>query len=252
MSEMNKKDLLFGTAIDGVTEADYARMMPGVLAMAKGMEMCLHQGICIFDCYKQEIMYISCHWANFFNVRKEYFDISENVFNSIECTDIIFHATAMKDIVNFYARLPENERLDYISSFPLKTMIGEETIQLFHRLSPIALSRTGKIWLVLCTSFPATKNVKRIVYMQNKDTGARLRLNMRTHCWENELEPLYGSKEKKILTLAAQGLSIDEIANVMQMTTDSVKACRRRVFEQMRVRSIQEAITYTMNHNFIK
>lgn len=49
MRDMDKKDLLFGPAIDGVTEADYAQMMPGVLAMAKGMEMCLHQGICILD-----------------------------------------------------------------------------------------------------------------------------------------------------------------------------------------------------------
>ena len=252
MRDMNKKDLLFGPAIDGVTEADYAQMMPGVLAMAKGMEMCLHQGIWILDCHKQEIMCISCHWANFFNVGKEYFNISENVFDSIECTDVDFHATAMKEIMNFYARLPENERLDYVSSFPLKTMVGAETIQLHLRLAPIALSHTGKIWLVLCTSFPATRNVKRIVYMQNKGTGARLKLNMRTHCWEKDLEHLYGTKEKKILTLAVQGLSIDEIANVMQMTTDSVKACRRRVFEQMRVRSMQEAITYTMNHNFIK
>lgn len=70
MSEMNIKDLLFGPAIDGVEEADYAHMMPGVLAMAKGMEMCLHQGFCIFDCYKQEIMRISCHWTNFLMLEK--------------------------------------------------------------------------------------------------------------------------------------------------------------------------------------
>lgn len=32
---MNGKDCLYGPAIDGVAEADYVRMMPGVLVMEK-------------------------------------------------------------------------------------------------------------------------------------------------------------------------------------------------------------------------
>lgn len=111
--------------------------------------------------------------------------------------------------------------------------MGNVSLSVYHRMMPIALSHTGKIWLMLCPSNSAAKNYKRVVYMQKKNSDYRLKFNVKTQLWEkNSLYFPNCNRDKSILALASQGLSINEIADVLQMTPDAVKACRRRVFEQ--------------------
>lgn len=249
MSEMNKKDLLFEPAIDGVEEADYARMMPGVLAMAKGMDSCFSQGTCVFDWYKQDIIYMSDHLSNFLKVERESPVKIDDLLNIISEQELTFYSVVMKEARRFYDKLPESERLEYVFSFPLQIQMENFSLSVYRRMMPIALSHTGKIWLMLCSSYSAARNFKRVVYMQKKNSDYRLKFNVKTQLWEKV--PLYFpncNRDKSILALASQGLSINEIADVLQMTPDAVKACRRRLFEQMGVSSMQEAITYMMNH----
>lgn len=249
---MNKINFLFEQSVDGVSEEDYMAMMPGIIAMAKGMEMCLADGLFIYDCHKQKPIFVSCHWSNFYKVEKDYFSDVDSLFGNLTKKDRKFCETVRKSTQKFYNSLSSNEYMNYLYSFPLEIKNNKESLYLYHRVIPIALSHTGKIWLILCTSFPTTKRMKRIVHMQKKNEDLRMKYNEKTQRWENSEIPLPNSKERRIFSMAIQGFSIEEMAEILQLSPDSVKACRRRAFERMGVCNIQEAITFTMNHTTMK
>ena len=56
-----------------------------------------------------------------------------------------------------------------------------------------------------------------------------------------ELKP----EEKQVLTLSSQGYTMNEIADKMCRSVDSVKFYRRNLFERLEVKNITEALSYS-------
>lgn len=56
------------------------------------------------------------------------------------------------------------------------------------------------------------------------------------------------STERDMLRLAYEGASIQEIATILHKSVDTIKTYRRKLFENLRVNTIQEALLYCREH----
>ncbi len=69
--------------------------------------------------------------------------------------------------------------------------------------------------------------------------------------WIKSLKPALTKREIEVLRLHAQGLSINEIAEKVSVTLDTVKYYRRRIFERLNVDTMVEALSYAVNSKII-
>ena len=244
---MRHRQFIYGTPIDGVSETDYETVVPGIIVMAEAMNKCLPFGCSIDDNYRQECIYISDHWHKHFGVEPGFFGVPKNMEGSMLKVEKDFYRTCIMSAHQFVERLPVEERIHQVLSFPLTVRMNGMMIRLHHRITPIALSRTGKVWLTLCTSFPATNKLKDKAFLCNRKTGVCYVLNSLNSVWTEVPHFNLDKRQKQILLLAAQGTSIQDIAAQLDITVDMVKTSRRRIFETLGVDNIQEAITFTMN-----
>lgn len=66
---------------------------------------------------------------------------------------------------------------------------------------------------------------------------------------KEEEKIILNEREKEIIYLSTQRLSIEEIGKKMFLTSDSVKYHRRNLFEKLGVHSINDAISFATNQS---
>ncbi|RYD68960.1 MAG: LuxR family transcriptional regulator, partial [Sphingobacteriales bacterium] len=76
-------------------------------------------------------------------------------------------------------------------------------------------------------------------------------LNLEQRVWQKSLKPKLTERELEVLRLYAQGLTINQIADKIFVSPDTVKYYRRRIFENFRVTNIVEALAYAVNNKLI-
>ncbi len=69
--------------------------------------------------------------------------------------------------------------------------------------------------------------------------------------WEEQPAIRLIESERQTLLLSAQGYTIEQIADRISRTPDSVKSYRRKLFEKLEVDNITEAISFAMNEKLI-
>lgn len=149
---------------------------------------------------------------------------------------------------------------DLVSSFSLEdklnhTIIAEYSIYLkgheyiiAQKFTPLKYTEDGKLWLgLLCVTPSTAKTTKHIaIYGKNFRYG---------YDYEKGLFLPYNesiqltSMERELLTLAAKGMTTEEIAQVLFRSTNTIKSRRVKLFKKLHVSSITEAISFVSNYN---
>ena len=75
--------------------------------------------------------------------------------------------------------------------------------------------------------------------------------NLETDSWERKQKVKLSERETEILSLYAGGLTINEIAEKIFISSDTVKFHRRKLFEKMGVDNITEALSYATHNKLI-
>ena len=57
--------------------------------------------------------------------------------------------------------------------------------------------------------------------------------------------------EREVLRLSAQGYTMNEIADRLCKSVDTIKACKRNLFAKMGVKNIAEALFHATNYQMI-
>lgn len=70
-------------------------------------------------------------------------------------------------------------------------------------------------------------------------------------CWKKAEKIVLSEREKEILMHSAQGLSIQQIAETIFVSVDTVKFHRRKLFEKLEVSNISEAIFFATNNKLL-
>ena len=69
--------------------------------------------------------------------------------------------------------------------------------------------------------------------------------------WRKEEKTELSSREKEILSYSVRGFTINDMADSMFVSPDTVKFHRRKLFEKLEVSNISEAIVYATNNKLI-
>jgi len=144
---------------------------------------------------------------------------------------------------DFFERLPEEERKMYSIKYDFHLKHRNETMTLVnHKLTPLLLTDTGKMWKAICTVSIAYHKTagNAVIYKQGTDIVWKFCPD--TRAWQKFPRPLLSEREMEVLRLYAQGLTINEIAARVSVSPDTVKYYRRRIFETLDVGTVVEAL----------
>ncbi|WP_047099519.1 response regulator transcription factor [Chryseobacterium lactis] len=152
----------------------------------------------------------------------------------------------------FYERISLENRLDYTISYDFHiTNKEDKKILVNQKLTPLFLNKDGKIWKAICiisiSSEREAGNIKIYKSGENKVYHYRLDRDV----WETEKKAVLSKREQEILQLCARGFTINDIAEAIFVSPDTVKFHRRKLFDKLEVSSITEAIAYATNNKLI-
>lgn len=152
---------------------------------------------------------------------------------------------------SFYNELPVIDRKKWYISYDFHILNDGRKILVNHKLTPLALTSDGRIWLALCVVSAATHTDARHIEMHRADSSEYYVYNVVSRKWHKREMPMLTSGEKSVLSLSIQGYTMAEIAEKICLSPDTIKKYRQRIFDKLDVRNISEAIVAATNNKLI-
>ena len=146
---------------------------------------------------------------------------------------------------DFYETKPLEERKEYSISydFHLKTEAGK-TLLINQSLTPLFLTESGKIWKAICFVSLSTQQQSGNITITQKGSTEKRIYDLATDCWKTVEKIELTKREQEILHYAMRGYAITEIAELLYISSNTVKFHRKKLFEKLGVSTIYEAISY--------
>lgn len=151
----------------------------------------------------------------------------------------------------FYNDIPVEERKDWYISYDFHILNEGNKILVNHKLTPLALTSDGRIWLALCVVSAATHTNAGHIEMHRTGISEFFEYNISSRRWNKRQMPTLSDGEKSVLTLSIQGYTMSEIADKICLSPDTIKKYRKRIFEKLDVRNISEAIVAATNNKLL-
>ncbi|ADQ82349.1 helix-turn-helix transcriptional regulator [Riemerella anatipestifer] len=153
---------------------------------------------------------------------------------------------------SFYERIPIEERKLYTISYDFH-LINERNkpVLVNHKLTPIFLNEKGKIWKAMCLVALSSNQTEGNIIISKQGSEDFWKFNLDTNVWEKEQKVKLSEREFNILELSARGFTINEIAEKIFVSSDTVKFHRRKIFDKFNVQSISEALSYAKINKLI-
>lgn len=154
---------------------------------------------------------------------------------------------------DFYDKLPNNEERKLYSisyDFHLKDK-HDKPILINHKLTPLFLNENGAVWKSLCIVSISHKQKPGNVIISKEGSEILWELDLSTNVWVAKNKFKLKDKELEILRLYAQGLTINQIAEKMFVSPDTIKYYRRKIFEIFNVRNFTEALSVAIDNKII-
>ena len=151
----------------------------------------------------------------------------------------------------FQSKLPVDERKDWYIQYDFHIVNNGYPILVNHKLTPIALTSDGRIWLALCVVSASNHTTPGHIEMHRVGSPEYFEYNPVTRRWDIRSMPTLSDGEKFVLTLSIQGYTMSEIADRMCLSPDTIKKYRKHIFEKIRVRNISEAIIAATNNKLL-
>lgn len=237
--------------VEGIGEQDYAEAMPLVEAV-KAVARTTYQSMYIIDYFKKGFLYVSdnpillCgHTAD------EVLHMGYNLYlEHVPQGELPMLVELNRVGFGLAGRMTEEERRNATISYDFHlTNYGHQQL-IHHKLTPLALVG-GRIWLAVCTvSLSSSKEAGNII-LRILGRNHYWAYNLDRHQWEERQPVTLKPVERQILTLAAQGYAIKDIAEQTGRAFDTVKQHRRRIFDKLGVDSVTEAVTFAANYGLL-
>lgn len=153
---------------------------------------------------------------------------------------------------DFFEKLPIEERLFYTISYDFNIKNQEKkTILINQKLTPLFLNNDGKVWKAICIISLSTEQHSGNIKIYKQGDNKMFTYNLEGKYWKTEEKITLTNREKEILQYSARGFKINEIAESIFVSPDTVKFHRKKLFEKLEVANISEAIVYATNNKLI-
>ena len=217
------------------------------LEIVKAFSRITYQSIYIIDYQKKSFEYVSDN--PLFLCGKSSEEVKEMgygfYFQYVKPEDLEMLVKINEVGFDFYEKLPLEERKQYTISYDFHIINERKNVVLInHRLTPIFLTKDGKIWMAMCIVSLSNSNTAGNISISKDGSDDIWRYDVEFHQWVQEEKIKLSQREYEILSLYASGLTINEIAVKLFITADTVKFHRKKLFEKIGANNIAEALAY--------
>lgn len=152
----------------------------------------------------------------------------------------------------FFDKIPKEERQFYTISynFHLQNDNGN-TFLINHKLTPIFLTESGKIWKAMCIVSLANSKESGNIRIYKQHENRFWRYDLQGGFWNTEEQIKLSEREYDILLLSIQGYTINEVAERLFVSAATIKFHRKNLFEKLQVANIAEALAFATNNKLI-
>lgn len=245
--------LLTKNRVGKISEKDLLQQQH-YLDVVKSFARLTYESIYVIDYEKMAFEYVSenplflCGYSSEEVLNMGYDFYFKNVPESdLELLNLINNAG-----FDFYEKLPGNAKKLYSITYDFHLVNKDgKHILINHKLTPLFLTSDDQLWKAMCiVSISHHKNAGNVC-IHKQGTDETWELNIENNVWRKSEKPKLTKREIEILRLHAQGLTINQIAEKIFVSSDTVKYYRRRIFERLGVSNIVEALSYTVNNKII-
>ena len=153
---------------------------------------------------------------------------------------------------DFYEKTPLEERTHYTISydFHLRNQEGK-LILINQKLTPVFLTSSGKIWKAICIISLSSERKAGNIKIHKNGANTVQKYNLELNHWEDSKKIALSKRDKEILQFSTRGFTINEIAEALFISPDTVKFHRRNLFQKLEVTNISEAIAFVTSNKLI-
>ena len=152
---------------------------------------------------------------------------------------------------SFLETLPIAERKSYTIAYDFHLNTDTGIILVHQKLTPLSLTSSGKIWKALCTVSLSTKKKAGNIHITQKGSNTIFAYDLAKNQWKPKVVLVLSDREKQILQLSIRGFTIQEIADKIYVTVDTVKFHRKNLYNKLAVSNMSEAILYAVNNRLL-
>ncbi len=248
---VKKTDLFtFKNTVNAVSKTDEAQLS-NYLDSIKAFARITYSSIYVIDYYRKDFDYVSQNPLFLCGLSSEevrsmgygfYFKyVAEQ---DVELLDII-----NKVGFEFYDTIPPDKRLSYSISYDFHLQNDKGNIFLVnHKLTPIFLTETGKIWKAICIISLSNNKESGNIYIYEQNENRCWHYNLQGEFWEIKERIILSEREREILLLSIQGYTINEVAEKLYVTASTIKFHRRNLFDKLGVSNMAEALAFATNN----
>ncbi|WP_305303324.1 helix-turn-helix transcriptional regulator [Duncaniella muris] len=233
-------------------ELDYSRVSEYIRS-AEAFSRSTYQSVYIIDYFRQNFLYVSHNPMLLCGLSPEQMrDLGYRFYiQYVPEEEQPFLLGLNKAGFDFYNNIPVDERKDWYISYDFNILNSGRKILVNHKLTPLALTSDGRIWLALCIVSAATHTDAGHIEMHRVGLSDFFEYNLTTRRWDKRQMPVLTDGEKSVLTLSIQGYTMTEIADRICLSPVTIKKYRQRIFDKLDVRNISEAIVAATNNKLL-
>ena len=233
-------------------ELDYSRV-DEYIRSAEAFSRSSYQSVYIIDYFRQNFLYVSPNPMFLCGMSPEQMkELGYRFYlGYVPEDEQPMLLTLNKAGFAFFNDIPVDERKDWYISYDFHILNEGKKILVNHKLTPLALTSDGRIWLALCVVSAATHTDAGHIEMHRVGSSDFFEYNLTTRRWDKRQMPVLTDGEKSVLALSIQGYTMTEIADKICLSPDTIKKYRKRIFEKLDVRNISEAIVAATNNKLL-
>lgn len=238
--------------IEGISDEEYEKAALLVNA-AKAFARSTYQCVYIIDYFKREFVYVSENLALLCDQPAD--KIKEFGYNlylkHVPEKEVEMLMEINKKGFDLFSTIPSHERMDYSIQYDFHLINEKKPYLIHHTLTPLTLTKDGKIWLALCTVSMSSRKTPGHIVMKKENNKEYHEYDLARHQWVLKEEKALSGTERDVLWLSTQGYTMNEIADKLCKSVDTIKSCKRSLFTRLGVKNIAEALYHAVNYRLL-
>lgn len=239
-------------AVNGFNKSNYDSLN-FYINVVKAFARSTHQCVYIIDYYQKGFAYVSENMA--YLCGRTVQEVQEMGYE-LYLQHVPSNELAMLKDINetgfeFFYSLPIEERNNYIITYDFHLVNEKRRILIHHQITPLVLTKEGRVWLALCTMSMSSNKTPGKIIMRKVGDNLYYEYSIAKKTWIKNCVVNLTEIEKDILRLSAQGYTMNDIAKKLCKSLDTVKGYKRSLFAKLEVKNITEAVSCVINYNLL-
>ena len=216
-----------------------------IIATLKAVERNISQCIYVLDWPSKEIIYTSTNLAKYCKLPAMppgCYVKYENIKDTIPEGEMKMINEANRALEILIMKMKPQDLLQCTMSCDFHMKSEARMRMMHHKLTPLTINKDGNIGLAVATICTSASGTAGNFFLSKIEWEHYYKYSTETHEWVKREKTMLSELESDILRLAAQGYTVEEIADKLAKSTNTIKAAKRCLFSRMGVNNISQAL----------